>query len=149
MKKTLLLALLIGILLLVMSCSSSDEDAAKPEITIYKSSSCGCCGLYGNYIKKDFTVKIMDLPDLTPIKSKYAVPSSLQSCHTSIVEGYFVEGHVPKEAIQKLLAERPDIKGIALPGMPSGSPGMSGSKEGSWTIYAVGNDGRVTEFMKI
>ncbi len=89
------------------------------------------------------------MDDLAPIKDKYNIPRQLQSCHTSIIGDYFVEGHVPVEAIARLIAEKPDIAGIALPGMPSGSPGMPGAKQGTWTIQAVGKDGAVTEFMKI
>ncbi len=94
-------------------------------------------------------VEVSQVADVSPIKEKYGVPSSLQSCHTSVVDGYFVEGHVPAEAISKLVAEKPAIKGIALPGMPSGSPGMPGSKTGDFVVYAVGNDGNVEEFMRI
>ena len=83
------------------------------------------------------------------IKERYGVPRNLESCHTEIIGGYFVEGHMPIEAIEKLLSERPDIRGIALPGMPSGSPGMPGPKTEPWTIYAVNKDGSVGEFMVV
>lgn len=118
------------------------------EMTVYKTKTCGCCHVYVEYLEReDVKVKAVDVEDLTAIKDQYGVPSNLQSCHTSIVGGYVVEGHIPLEVVEKLLAEKPAIKGIALPGMPSGSPGMPGPKTEKWTIYAIGNDGAVTEFM--
>jgi YVTN family beta-propeller protein len=118
------------------------------EMTVYKTKTCGCCHVYVEYVEReDVKVKAIDVVDLTAIKDQYGVPTNLQSCHTSIVGGYVVEGHIPLEVVEKLLAEKPAIKGIALPGMPSGSPGMPGPKTEKWTIYAIGNDGEVTEFM--
>ena len=73
----------------------------------------------------------------------------MQSCHTTTIGNYFVEGHIPIEAIEKLMTEKPNIKGIAMPGMPSGSPGMPGAKQGPFIIYAIGNDGSVGEFMRM
>ena len=74
--------------------------------------------------ENDFTVEVEDVQDLTAVKSEYQVPLPLQSCHTAIVDGYVIEGHVPVDAIERLLSERPDIAGLAVPGMPIGSPGM-------------------------
>ncbi len=82
------------------------------------------------------------------IKDDLDIPEDMRSCHTVIVEDYFVEGHVPVEAIWKLLEEQPEIDGIALPGMPSGSPGMSGSKDGPWVIYSI-SDAGIEEFMTL
>ena len=73
----------------------------------------------------------------------------MESCHTVVIGDYFIEGHIPLEAVEKLLVEKPDIKGIAMPGMPSGSPGMPGAKKGDFVIYAVNNDGTTEEFMRI
>lgn len=121
------------------------------EMNIYKSSSCGCCGIYGNIFesKGNSNVKIIDTKNLNSLKEKNSIPNSLTSCHTTIVGDYFVEGHIPLEAIEKLLKEKPDILGIAMPGMPSGSPGMPGSKSGDFVIYQVNNDLSVEEFMRI
>ena len=85
---------------------------------------------------------------MSSIKEKYQIPDNMQSCHTTIIEDYFVEGHVPIEAIRKLLATKPDIDGIALPGMPSGSPGMSGIKTEAFKIYAL-SDGVVSKFLTL
>ena len=122
----------------------------KGEVAIYKSASCGCCTIYGSYFKSegDSDAKIITTDELDSIKTKYGIPLELQSCHTTIIGDYFIEGHVPLEAVEKLLEEKPDIDGIALPGMPVGSPGMPGPKEGSFKIYAISN-GAAYEFMII
>lgn len=78
--------------------------------------------------------------DTSAIKEEYGIPEELWSCHTTIVDGYYIEGHVPIDVVLKLLDERPPIDGIALPGMPSGSPGMDGEKDAPWVIYAVSGD---------
>ena len=89
------------------------------------------------------------MESLDSFKKEHEIPSELESCHTTIIGGYFVEGHIPLEAVEKLLKEKPDIKGIAMPGMPSGSPGMPGAKKGDFVVYKVNNDGSYDEFMRI
>ncbi|MEK6829974.1 MAG: DUF411 domain-containing protein [Nanoarchaeota archaeon] len=120
-------------------------------VQFYKSITCGCCDVNANYLKTkgNLNVQISEQTDISDIKKKYGVPSELESCHTAVIDGYFVEGHMPLEAIDKLMVEKPDIKGIALPGMPMGSPGMPGQKQGDFVIYAVNNDGTYGEFMRI
>lgn len=99
--------------------------AAAGEIDVYKSPSCGCCGAWVDHVRKaGFKVRVTETDELEPVKAKAGVPGDLQSCHTSFVEGYVVEGHVPVREIQQLLKERPAATGLAVPGMPSGSPGM-------------------------
>lgn len=128
--------------------SSSYSALSGQEMIVYKTKTCGCCDVYAKYMKREgVNVKVVDLSDLMEIKEKLGVPMDLQTCHTSVVGGYFIEGHIPLEVVEKLLAEKPYIKGIALPGMPSGSPGMPGPKNSDWKIYSVGNDGEVGEFM--
>ena len=132
------------------SASSDNEVSGKVTATIFKSSGCGCCSIYSQYMgKKGFDVKVVDTDDLSSIINKYKIPASMQSCHTTVIGDYFVEGHVPAEAIQKMMTEKPDIAGIAMPGMPSGSPGMPGAKQGPFIVYAVHKDGSTTEFMRI
>ncbi len=120
-------------------------------VQFYKSITCGCCDVNANYLKSKggLNIQVSSKTDISDIKKKYGVPPELESCHTAVIDGYFVEGHMPLEAIDRLLAEKPDIKGIALPGMPSGSPGMPGQKQGDFVIYAVHNDGTSSEFMRI
>lgn len=119
------------------------------EFTVVKSMYCGCCGGYISELgKKGFDVRTIVVEDISPVKEKYNIPGNMQSCHTSFYKGYIIEGHIPIEAIEKLLEEQPDIDGIALPGMPSGSLGMPGQKTEIWTIYSF-KDGASSEFMTI
>ncbi|HEA46553.1 MAG TPA: hypothetical protein ENH99_02110 [Candidatus Pacearchaeota archaeon] len=157
MKKSLMVAgvlvVLVVLIFFTQSSGASFEtiDAFEGEIEIYKSASCGCCGIYSEYMKGkvDPKVNVINLMDTYEIKETYGVPQELQSCHTTVVGNYFVEGHIPLEAVEKLLKENPDIKGIAMPGMPSGSPGMPGGKYSDFVIYAVHHDGSHSEFMRI
>ncbi len=149
MKKHILI-LVVFLLALVSACSKPDPAVVNEKITVYKSQSCCCCGIYVNYLKKQgFSVDVKDVSDVAQIKEQYKIPNALSSCHTSVVGDYFVEGHIPYEAIVKLINEKPDIAGIAMPGMPSGSPGMPGAKNGDFVIYSIGKDGSQGEFMRI
>lgn len=152
-------------LLIIAGCSRGetkitgnvvDKDAggnsgiAVDKIKIYRSNSCGCCSLYSSYVKnKGNNVEDNVLPNIDFIKQQYNIPASVQSCHTSIIGKYFVEGHIPLEAVVKLLKEQPDILGIGMPGMPSGSPGMPGAKQGDFVVYGVNKDGSTYEFMRL
>ncbi|MDG2049590.1 MAG: DUF411 domain-containing protein [Myxococcota bacterium] len=94
-------------------------------IQVYKTPTCGCCGNWVNHLRAaGFDVKTTDLPDLTALKRSNGVPQSMASCHTALVGGYVIEGHVPASDIRRLLKERPRVAGLAVPGMPMGSPGM-------------------------
>jgi len=149
----LALIVVVGIFLSVSPKGSSFPavDGFEKDIQIFKSSSCGCCGIYADYFQRkgNSGAKVVNLPSIDSIKENYGVPSALQSCHTAIVGDYFVEGHIPLEAVEKLLTEKPDIKGIAMSGMPSGSPGMPGTKSGDFVVYAVNHDGSFGEWMRI
>ncbi len=150
MKKTYLFA---GILIIVIVGSFfvfNTDEASGITATYYKSISCGCCDVHSKYLdSKGFDIKLNNLQDVTAIKSQFGVPRELESCHTAIIGDYFVEGHIPVEAINKLLSEKPNVKGIAMPGMPSGSPGMPGAKAGDFVIYAVNQNGSYYEFMRV
>ena len=109
------------------------------EVVMYKDANCGCCAVYASYLQGEgIAAKVQNVASLAEIKTEFGIPMNLQSCHTLKVGDYVVEGHVPIEVINKLLAEKPAIKGIALPGMPSGSPGMPGPKMGPFVIYTIG-----------
>lgn len=145
-------------LFLVAGCSKGESPATGMAVadigekaTIFRGQSCGCCSIFTQYAAREGLdiADIVDDADLAAIKQKYNIPAQMQSCHTTIIGDYFVEGHVPIEAINKLMAEKPDIAGIALPGMQQGSPGMPGTKKGLFTIYAIGKDGSISEFMKV
>jgi len=145
------LALVIGILSSTLGASYDAVKNFKGEIKLYKSDSCGCCGIYSSYFKNkgNPNLKIIGVRNTTKVMQDYKIPSFLESCHTTILGKYFVEGHVPLEAIEKLLKEKPDIAGIGMPGMPSGSPGMPGSKKTDFIIYGINNNGSSFEFMRI
>jgi hypothetical protein len=112
--------------------------AAPETMIVYKDPNCGCCHLWAEAMTAEgFNVKIEDRDDLTPIKARLGVPDNLQGCHTATVSGYFLEGHVPLEAVRKLLDEKPVIAGLAVPGMPSGSLGMGDNPNAAYDVYAV------------
>ena len=111
------------------------------EITVYKSPTCTCCEGWIGYVRAHgFTAKIVETDDLDAVNAKWHVPDDLRSCHTATVDGYVIEGHVPAEAINKMLAEKPHVIGIAVPGMPQGSPGMPGDPV-PFTVFSFGPDG--------
>ncbi len=117
--------------------------AAEPiPVTLYKNPSCTCCEGYAQYLDQNgFKVDVRPTNDLAEISRKAGIPADLEGCHTSFIGSYVVDGHVPVNTIRKLLAEKPAIVGITLPGMPAGSPGMVGEKTGPLTIYAISRDG--------
>jgi hypothetical protein len=122
--------------------------AAPTEITVYKSPSCGCCTAWVDHVKANgFAVKAKDIPDLTALKRHYGVTPELASCHTSFVGGYVVEGHVPADVIAKLLKEKPKVKGIAVPGMPMGSPGMEGPRSERYDVIAFDSTGKTRVYV--
>lgn len=115
-------------------------------IEVFKSPTCSCCHEWEAYLRGlGYTVKSVPTDDMAAVKAQYGLPQETWSCHTAVIAGYAVEGHVPVEAIEDLLAERPAIDGIALPAMPPGSPGMPGVKEGPFEVLAV-QDGAVSPF---
>lgn len=106
----------------------------------YSAPGCSCCHEYAAYLRDYLDTQLTETAadDIAAIKREHGVPTELQSCHTLVLDGYVVEGHVPMEVIAKLFEEQPAIDGIALPGMPSGSPGMGGQKTAPFTVYALG-----------
>lgn len=125
---------------------SAQEQAASapagPLVTVYKTPSCACCRKWVDHIEAaGFRVETVDMNDLSQIKAQHGVPQGLASCHTAVVEGYAVEGHVPADAIRRLLAERPKARGIAVPGMPMGSPGMEGPYKQDYEVYTYDDTG--------
>ncbi|MEF2155103.1 DUF411 domain-containing protein [Luteimonas sp. FXH3W] len=125
----------------------ADTDA--PRMVVHKSASCGCCGLWVDHMRAaGFAVEVRNTDDLNPLKERVGVPYGKGSCHTAEVNGYFVEGHVPAADVKRLIAEKPDAKGLVLPGMPMGSPGME-SPDGRiqpYTVELVARDGTVSTF---
>ncbi len=126
--------LLFATIILALASGFAVADA-KIAATLYKNPGCMCCDWYANYLRTNgFNVTVVEHPNMTLIKQKYGVREDLEGCHTTVIGDYVVEGHVPVTSIKRMLAEKPEIKGISLPGMPEGSPGMTGSKEGPFEI---------------
>lgn len=127
---------------LMLALAGMSNAQAMTEITVYKSPTCGCCEKYVEYLRENgFSVKAVNESDMDAVKKRYGM-SHLASCHTALVNGYVVEGHVPVAAIRKMLAEKPAIRGISLPGMRMNSPGMGEMKKGTLTIFGVPKDGK-------
>jgi hypothetical protein len=109
----------------LVSAFPASAQAAKPLVKVTKDPSCGCCGAWVDHVRKaGFPVEVIESAEVNRLKVRLGVPQDLASCHTAEVGGYVIEGHVPAEAIKRLLAEKPQAKGLAVPGMPVGSPGM-------------------------
>ena len=118
-------------------------NAASGEVIVYKSPSCGCCAKWVDHMRDaGFEVKVNNTSDVYPIKQEYGLPRGMGSCHTAIVDGYVIEGHVPANDVQRLLAEKPIARGLAVPGMPIGSPGMEqGSYKERYEVILFGPEG--------
>jgi hypothetical protein len=129
----------ILILTLTLALPSHVLAAEAPkQAALYKNPQCGCCEEYARYLRENgFEVKVVASHDMPLIKREHGVPENLEGCHTTLVDGYVIEGHVPLPTLNKLLTERPAIKGISLPGMPMGSPGMTGEKTEPFTIHEI------------
>lgn len=127
---------------------SSESLATPTEIVVYRSPSCGCCHKWIEHLKKhQFTVKDVVTEDVNSIKQKYGVSGEMASCHTAIVDGYVVEGHVPAADIISLLTKRPKIVGVSVPAMPVGTPGMEMStRKDPFKVIAFDNSGKYSEF---
>jgi hypothetical protein len=147
MKTNAWLAALL-VCLTLGACSRTLEQPL-PAVTVHKSPTCGCCEVWVKHIKDaGFPVTVQDTDDMAAVKERAGVPARAASCHTAEVGGYFVEGHVPAAVLKRLLQERPAAKGIAVPGMPMGSPGMevpSGQVQ-PYDVLLVASDGSTSVF---
>jgi hypothetical protein len=120
---------------------------ARPPVTVYKDASCGCCKKWVEYMQgSGFTVTAHDSPDMDALKDHYGVPSGVRSCHTALVGGYVIEGHVPATDVDRLLKEQPKVAGLAVPGMVMGSPGMDGPTSKPYAVLAFQKTGATTTF---
>jgi hypothetical protein len=127
-------------LLLIGAVSYADPIA----VTMYKNPQCTCCDEYAKYLRQNgFNVTVTPTHNMSLISRQHGVPEKLAGCHSMLIGGYVVEGHVPVSAINKLLTERPNIRGISLPGMPEGSPGMTGRKTEPFTVYEISDAPKV------
>lgn len=137
-----------GLAAVATAVAGRSASAALRQIVVYKTPECGCCGLWSAELRQNgFGVRVIELEDITPIKRQALVPGNLETCHTAFIDRYVIEGHVPVDAIDKLLLEQPDVIGIAVPGMPAGSPGMPSVRREPFDAIAFAADGRQTLFM--
>ncbi|PIS07957.1 hypothetical protein COT78_00540 [Candidatus Berkelbacteria bacterium CG10_big_fil_rev_8_21_14_0_10_43_13] len=171
--KGFFLVIVIMIVILVVKSINSNDVAGKPDnspqqnaadsnsgtanysapastkVTVTMIKTCGCCRLYSQYLsKKGFQVEDIFVDNIDTVKVEYKIPEDQRSCHTTIVGNYIVEGHIPVAAINKMLAEKPTIRGITMAGMPSGSPGMPGDKD-PFDIYKLTDSGKGDLFMSL
>jgi len=151
-KKIISVFFLFIILAFLTGCVSSvanQNGSGELKAVMFKADACGCCLKYKAYLEsKGVHVDVVSMPDISSIKQKYGVPGYLQSCHTITMNGHIIEGHVPFSAIDKMLSEGSGVKGITLPAMPAGSPGMPGVKSEDFKIYKFGN-GESAVFMTV
>lgn len=134
----------------VETANAPAVETVKPiAIKVYKTPQCGCCKAWVDHLNKNgFQVETMDMPDLALVKQKYGVTPALEACHTAVVGNYVVEGHVPADVIKRLLKERPAVIGIAVPGMPGGSPGMEGAMKERYDVLTFDRAGRSRVYAK-
>ena len=124
------------------AATAANPTATAPLVTVYKSPTCGCCSAWVDHLRENgFAVEVHDTEDLVPVKRANGVRPELESCHTARVGDYVIEGHVPADLIAKLLTEHPDVAGLAVPGMPMGSPGMEGPTKEPYDVIAFRKDG--------
>ena len=138
MQRRTVLKLALGSIAAATTPSWAAESAS--QITLYKDAQCDCCGAYADYLRDNgFTVAVVETPHLPMMYARYGVPSAFQSCHLAMVDRYLAVGHIPVDVVKRMLAEKPSITGITLPGMPAGSPGMGGNKTEPFKVYALGD----------
>jgi hypothetical protein len=144
----------IGFLALAMTTgaaapSSSHAFSSEPVITVYRDPNCGCCTKWiAHLIKHGFRVKDNKSDTMSEVKRGLGVPDSMESCHTGVVNGYVIEGHVPAADIQRLLKEKPKVAGLAVPGMPMGSPGMEGPRTDRYDVLSFDKSGKTAVYAK-
>lgn len=127
----------------VVAVTTRDVEAVA--VTVYKSPTCGCCGNWVDHLEANgYEVTTVETEDLSPVKAEHGVRPEYASCHTALVEGYVIEGHVPADVIDRLLRERPDVAGLTVPGMPMGSPGMEGPRRDPYNVLTFDAAGNTT-----
>jgi hypothetical protein len=126
------------------------KPGAEPTVTVYKTPTCGCCQAWVDYLKSNgFNVEAHNLDNLSAVKARHGLTEpALMSCHTAIIDGYVVEGHVPVNDIRRLLSERPDVIGISAPGMPQMSPGMGSIEPRDYDVLSFDRQGRIDLFSR-
>jgi hypothetical protein len=140
---------LLGVLSMIAATGLRPSAQKETAVQVFKDPTCGCCALWVEHLRKaGFTATVTDVDDMSAIKAKHRVPTQARSCHTALVGRYVVEGHVPAEDVQRMLKQQPTIVGIAVPGMPIGSPGMevAGMKPHPYDVLAFNGAGETHVF---
>lgn len=149
--------LLAAIPFMLVACSAdagqptqgqSTDLTSLPEMVVYKTPACGCCGSWVDHLRADgFAVRVIDVADTSPVAARLGVPETLRSCHTGQIGGYAIEGHVPARDIRRLLSQQPQTAGLAVPGMPLGSPGMEmGDRRDNYEVVQFDRNGTTQTF---
>ncbi len=153
MKKPFLRTIALGVSVAALGLTTGAAPVStaaapkKPTITAYKDASCGCCKSWVEHlIKHGYRVDAKDTPDMAEVKRALGVPDALKACHTGVVGGYLIEGHVPAAEIARLLKEKPKVAGLAVPGMPMGSPGMEGPRTQHYQVLSFDKTGKTKIF---
>jgi hypothetical protein len=149
MRKRISVVALMAVVVSMSSASAQRQAPQGPLVQVYKTPTCGCCANWVKHLQDNgFATRVVDMPDLADVKTKNGVPTSAQSCHTATVDGYVIEGHVPAADVKRLLKDRPAVLGLAVPGMPIGSPGMEvpGVKAASYNVMSFDRGGKLTVF---
>ena len=144
--RRIVFAAALAAMLTIMPGSAPRAQRTAPSVTVYKSPTCGCCTKWVDHMRANgFDVTAQNVEDMAPVKQKYGVPPKAESCHTSVVAGYVIEGHVPADLVKRLLAERPKVVGLAVPGMPASAPGMDIPGQ-AYTIVGFDRAGQLTVY---
>ena len=139
--------LLVGSVLVIGGLMTGHHPVEAAEVVVYKSPTCGCCSKWINHLRENgFSVDVYNRQDMGPVKAGLGVPRHLQSCHTATVGDYIVEGHVPADDIVRLLKEKPAVKGLTVPGMPMGSPGMEGPRSDPYDVLSFQKNGKTAVY---
>jgi hypothetical protein len=149
LRKTFALGAALFALTLTTGAATPSNDGApkQTKITVYKDPSCGCCKNWIEHLKKHgYAVDAKDTPAMAEVKRTLGVPDALTACHTAVVNGYLIEGHVPAADIARLLKEKPKVAGLAVPGMPMGSPGMEGPQQQHYQVLSFDKNGKTKIF---
>jgi len=146
-KKAYILLAALSFVVIISLGFQNTKSVSAADIIVYKSPTCGCCKKWVKHLESaGFNVESVNKTNMNPIKNKFGVKKQYQSCHTAKIGKYFIEGHVPASDIKKLLKQNPDAKGLAVPGMPMGSPGMEGHRKDRYSVLLINNKNKSTVF---
>jgi hypothetical protein len=134
---------------IILFAISSPSQSSGPLVTVFKTPTCSCCGKWVEHLKANgFSVKVQEVNNTAASEKEYRVPRTMASCHTAVVDGYTIEGHVPGAEIKRLLSERPKVVGLAVPGMPMGSPGMEGARGEAYSVLSFDESGHTSVYAR-